>query len=89
MQRYLYEQYQMPLHKMNVISYGEEKPVAPNKTKDGPRAEPPRGHQGARVAVRFAPGPGLTDVHVPREPGPGLLYLSLLHFYLLPFTFSH
>jgi peptidoglycan-associated lipoprotein len=34
-QRYLYEQYQIPLHKMNVISYGEEKPVAPNKTKAG------------------------------------------------------
>jgi outer membrane protein OmpA-like peptidoglycan-associated protein len=33
--RYLYEQYQIPLHKMNVISYGEEKPVAPNKTRDG------------------------------------------------------
>jgi len=34
-QRYLYEQYQIPLHKMNVISYGQEKPVAPNKTKAG------------------------------------------------------
>jgi len=34
-QRYLYEQYQIPLHKMNVISYGEEKPAAPNKTKAG------------------------------------------------------
>ena len=33
--RYLYESQQIPLHKMNVISYGEEKPVAPNKTKDG------------------------------------------------------
>jgi outer membrane protein OmpA-like peptidoglycan-associated protein len=33
--RYLYEQYQIPLHKINVISYGEEKPVAPNKTKEG------------------------------------------------------
>jgi len=33
--RYLYEQYQVPLHKMNVISYGKEKPVAPNKTKAG------------------------------------------------------
>lgn len=33
--RYLYEQYQVPLHKMNVISYGEEKPIAPNKTKAG------------------------------------------------------
>lgn len=33
--RYLYEQYQIPLHKMNVISYGEENPVAPNKTREG------------------------------------------------------
>ena len=34
-ERYLYEQYQIPLHKMNVISYGEEKPIAPNKTRAG------------------------------------------------------
>ena len=33
--RYLYEQHQVPLHRINVISYGEEKPIAPNKTKDG------------------------------------------------------
>jgi len=33
--RYLYEKHQVPLHKINVISYGEEKPVAPNKTRDG------------------------------------------------------
>jgi outer membrane protein OmpA-like peptidoglycan-associated protein len=33
--RYLYEQYQIPLHKMNVISYGKDKPIAPNKTKAG------------------------------------------------------
>ena len=33
--RYLYEQHQVPLHKINVISYGEEKPVEPNKTKAG------------------------------------------------------
>src|SRR5260221_1550389 len=33
--RYLYEHHQIPLHKMNVISYGEEKPVAPNNTRDG------------------------------------------------------
>jgi peptidoglycan-associated lipoprotein len=32
--RYLYEQHQIPLHKMNVISYGEDKPAAPNKTRD-------------------------------------------------------
>jgi outer membrane protein OmpA-like peptidoglycan-associated protein len=31
--RYLHDQHQIPLHKMNVISYGAEKPVAPNKTK--------------------------------------------------------
>jgi peptidoglycan-associated lipoprotein len=34
-QRYLYEQYQIPLHKMNIISYGGNKPLAPNKTKAG------------------------------------------------------
>ena len=33
--RYLYEAQQIPLHKMNVISYGEEKPIAPNKTRAG------------------------------------------------------
>ncbi len=33
--RYLYEQHQVPLHKINVISYGEEKPIAPNNTKAG------------------------------------------------------
>jgi len=33
--RYLYEQYQIPLHKISVISYGEDKPIAPNKTKAG------------------------------------------------------
>jgi peptidoglycan-associated lipoprotein len=43
--RYLYEQYQIPLHKMNVISYGKDKPVAPNKTREG-RA------QNRRVVIR-------------------------------------
>ena len=33
--RYLYMQHQIPLHKISVISYGEEKPVAPNNTRDG------------------------------------------------------
>ena len=32
---YLYEHHQIPLHKMNVVSYGQDKPVAPNKTKAG------------------------------------------------------
>jgi len=31
--RYLYEQHQVPLHKMNAISFGEEKPVQDNKTR--------------------------------------------------------
>jgi len=43
--RYLYEHHQIPLHKINVISYGMEKPVAENKTKDG-RA------QNRRVVIR-------------------------------------
>jgi peptidoglycan-associated lipoprotein len=33
--RYLYEQHQIPLHKMNVISYGPERPAAPNNNKQG------------------------------------------------------
>jgi peptidoglycan-associated lipoprotein len=43
--RYLFEQHQIPLHKINVISYGMEKPVASNKTKEG-RA------QNRRVVIR-------------------------------------
>jgi len=43
--RYLYEQHQVPLHKINVISYGEEKPIAPNNRRDG-RA------QNRRVVVK-------------------------------------
>jgi peptidoglycan-associated lipoprotein len=43
--RYLYESHQVPLHKINVISYGEEKPVSPNKTREG-RA------QNRRVVIR-------------------------------------
>ena len=33
--RYIYETHQVPLHKINVISYGEEKPIAPNNTRAG------------------------------------------------------
>jgi peptidoglycan-associated lipoprotein len=33
--QYLYDHYQVPLHRMNVISFGEDKPVAPNTTRDG------------------------------------------------------
>ena len=43
--RYLYMQHQIPLHKINVISYGEEKPVSPNNTREG-RA------QNRRVVIR-------------------------------------
>jgi outer membrane protein OmpA-like peptidoglycan-associated protein len=44
--RYLYEKHHIPLHKMNVISYGAEKPAAPNTTKEG-RA------QNRRVVIRI------------------------------------
>jgi len=44
--RYLYDTHQVPLHKMNVISYGEEKPASPNNTRDG-RA------QNRRVVIRI------------------------------------
>jgi peptidoglycan-associated lipoprotein len=43
--RYLYAQHQIPLHRINTISCGAEKPVAPNTTKTG-RA------QNRRVVVR-------------------------------------
>jgi len=43
--KYLYMQHQVPLHKINVFSYGEEKPSAPNNTRAG-RA------QNRRVVVR-------------------------------------
>jgi outer membrane protein OmpA-like peptidoglycan-associated protein len=33
--RYLHEKHQIPLHKINVISYGPDRPVAPNNTRDG------------------------------------------------------
>lgn len=33
--RYLYEAHQVPLHKMNTISYGEQNPVGENKTRAG------------------------------------------------------
>jgi peptidoglycan-associated lipoprotein len=33
--RYLYQEHQIPLHRIAVISYGSDNPVAPNKTKDG------------------------------------------------------
>lgn len=33
--RYLYEHHQIPLHRINVISFGDEKPVAPNTTREG------------------------------------------------------
>ena len=52
--QYLYMQHQIPLHKINVISYGEEKPVCAEQHPGGPRAESPRRRPRAFVdhAVR-------------------------------------
>ena len=33
--RYLYEEHQIPLHRISVISYGSSKPIAPNTTQAG------------------------------------------------------
>ena len=44
--KYLYTKHQIPLFKMNVISYGSENPVASNKTKEG-RA------QNRRVVIKI------------------------------------
>jgi outer membrane protein OmpA-like peptidoglycan-associated protein len=44
--RYLYETHQVPLHKINVISYGEDRPVAPNENRAG-RA------QNRRVVIKI------------------------------------
>jgi outer membrane protein OmpA-like peptidoglycan-associated protein len=43
--RYLYDQHQIPLHRMNVISYGEGKPVSPNTSRDARS-------QNRRVVIR-------------------------------------
>ena len=46
--RYLYEQHDVPLHKMNTFSHGARRPAAPNNTREG-RA------QNRRVVIRVRP----------------------------------
>jgi peptidoglycan-associated lipoprotein len=48
--RYLYEQHQLPLHRISVISYGEDRPVASNTTREG-RA------QNRRVVIKVRDQP--------------------------------
>ena len=43
--RYIHERYSVPLHKINVISFGEDRPAASNKSADG-RA------QNRRIVIR-------------------------------------
>jgi outer membrane protein OmpA-like peptidoglycan-associated protein len=43
---YLYQQHQIPLHRMNVVSYGEDKPAVENNNRDN-RA------QNRRVVIRI------------------------------------
>ena len=45
-QKYLYDVHQVPLHKMNIISFGEDRPVVSNKSDAG-RA------QNRRVVIRI------------------------------------
>lgn len=45
-QKYLYDVHQVPLHKMNIISFGEDRPTASNKTEAG-RA------QNRRIVIRI------------------------------------
>jgi outer membrane protein OmpA-like peptidoglycan-associated protein len=33
--RYIHERHSVPLHKINVISFGEERPLAPNRSEEG------------------------------------------------------
>jgi peptidoglycan-associated lipoprotein len=45
-QKYLYDVHQVPLHKMNIISFGEDRPVTSNRTEAG-RA------QNRRIIIRI------------------------------------
>ena len=63
--RYLRDQHQIPLHKISVISYGPDKPVAPNKTK-ADRA------QNRRIVINVlvvgpASAPACGGLRLPRE----------------------
>ncbi len=57
------------LSRLSVISYGEEKPVAENNNRDGPRSEPPRGDPHPRVAARLRKARGAAP-RADGAPGP-------------------
>ena len=73
--RYLHEHHRLPLHKINLISYGEKKPIAPNDTREG-RAK------NRRVVVRVLatdPMPGATAVTAGDAPLPQLSQPATSH----------
>ena len=68
--RYLYETHQVPLHKMNVISWGEDKPVSPNNTKRRTRPESPSGYSRPRVRLDTRAKGREQRAPVPSAPSP-------------------
>ena len=68
--RYLYEQHNVPLHKMNVISFGETKPAAPNTNRTNRATNRRVVDQGAGVGVKGGDlRPWQSLVHAMRHRG--------------------
>ena len=61
---YLHDQHGIALSRMEVISYGEAKPVAGQQDPGQPRPEPPRRHQGPGVETLSGVRPGGGRTHL-------------------------